>query len=131
MDNHPPRCCDTETACQSAIEAAKDVQARIKTLNYNRAKSGKSSLRYGLALHMGDVTYGNIGVPERLEFTVIGAAANDAARMEALCKTLNQPVLILSEFKRCFPGKLVSLGFRTLRGVNSRVELFTLKEPAS
>jgi adenylate cyclase len=119
-------CCDTATACHAALEAAQDAQARMKVLNQKRAQSGEPPLRYGLALHMGDVTYGNIGVPERLEFTVIGAAANEAARMEGLCKTLNQPLLISSEFRRCFPGEVVSLGFHTLRGVNAPEEIFTL-----
>jgi adenylate cyclase len=119
-------CCDTVTACHAALEAAQDAQARMKVLNQKRAQSGEPPLRYGLALHMGDVTYGNIGVPERLEFTVIGAAANEAARMEGLCKSLNQPLLISSEFRRCFPGKMVSLGFHTLRGVSAPEEIFTL-----
>ena len=119
-------CCDTATACHAALGAAQDAQARMKVLNQKRAQSGESPLSYGLALHMGDVTYDNIGVPERLEFTVIGAAANEAARMEGLCKALNQPLLISSEFRRCFPGKVVSLGFHTLRGVSAPEEVFTL-----
>ena len=121
-------CCDVVTSCHSALEAAKDAQVRIEALNEDRAQSGEPPLRYGLALHMGDVTYGNVGVPERLEFTVIGAAANEAARMEALCKTLNQPLLISSEFRRCFAGELVSLGFHALRGVQTPAEIFTLSE---
>ena len=75
---------------------------------------------------MGDVTYGNIGVPQRLEFTVIGSAANEAARLEGLCKTLSQLLLICAEFKRCFPGKLISLGHHTLRGISGSAEVFTL-----
>jgi adenylate cyclase len=121
-------CCDAVTACHSALEAAKDARARMKMLNQKRAQSGEPPLRYGLALHMGDVTYGNIGVPERLEFTVIGAAANEAARIETLCKILDQPLLISSEFRSCFPGELVSLGFHPLRGVGSPTEIFTLPE---
>ena len=124
-------CCDAATSCHSALRAAKSALARMMALNQRRAQSGEPPLRYGLALHMGDVTYGNIGVPERLEFTVIGAAANEAARMEALCKTLNQPLLISSEFRRCFPGELVSLGFHTLRGVHMPREIFTLSEMKS
>ncbi|MDH3378930.1 MAG: adenylate/guanylate cyclase domain-containing protein [Gammaproteobacteria bacterium] len=119
-------CCDTETACHAALAAAKDAQARMETLNRSRARTGGSPLRFGLALHMGDVTYGNIGVPERLEFTVIGAAANEAARLEGLCKTLDQPLLISSAFEECFPGELISLGFHSLRGVSAPVEIFTL-----
>jgi adenylate cyclase len=123
-------CCDTATACHAALEAAQDAQARMTVLNRKRAQSGEPPLRYGLALHMGDVTYGNIGVPGRLEFTVIGAAANEAARMEDLCKTLNRPLLISSEFRRCFPGKVVSLGFHSLRGVSDPEEIFTLPDGA-
>ena len=123
-------CCDTATACHAALQAAQDAQARLKVLNLKRAQSGEPPLRYGLALHMGDVTYGNIGVPDRLEFTVIGAAANEAARMQDLCKALDQPLLISSEFRRCFPGKVVSLGFHTLRGVSAPEEIFTLPTPA-
>ena len=119
-------CCDTVTACHAALAAAKDAQARMEALNRNRARMGESPLRFGLALHTGDVTYGNIGVPERLEFTVIGAAANEAARLEGLCKTLDQPLLISSAFKGCFPGELISLGFHALRGVSAPVEIFTL-----
>src|SRR4051812_45248802 len=47
-------------------------------------------IRYGIGLHLGEVTYGNIGVPSRLEFTVIGPAANAAARVESMCKTLGR-----------------------------------------
>ena len=74
------------------------------------------SLEFGLALHCGDVMYGNIGVAERLQFAVIGAAANEAARLAGLCKTLSQPVLMSSDFPRCFPDEMISLGFHRLRG---------------
>lgn len=124
-------CCDTVAACHSALAAARDAQVRMKGLNRNRAEKGEPPLSFGLALHMGDVTYGNIGTPERLEFTVIGAAANEAARLESLCKTLNQSVLISYEFKRCIPGKLVSLGRHRLRGVGALQEVFTLPSVAA
>jgi adenylate cyclase len=122
------RCCDTEAACHAALTAAKDAQGRMAKLNQTRKREGERPLGFGLALHMGDVTYGNIGVAERLEFTVIGAAANEAARLEGLCKTLDRSVLISGEFKRCFPGELVSLGLHTLRGVRSSQEVFALPE---
>ena len=74
------RCCDVASACHAALAAAKDAQARMEALNHARTGKGEPPLGYGLALHMGAVMYGNIGVSERLEFTVIGAAANKAAR---------------------------------------------------
>ena len=70
-------CCDSATACHRALDAARDAQMRISALNERRARAGEVPLEFGLGLHMGDVTYANIGVSERLEFTVIGAAAND------------------------------------------------------
>ncbi len=121
-------CCETEAACHAALAAVADAQARMQTLNRLRAQKGEPPLRFGLGLHMGDVMYGNIGVPGRLEFTVIGAAANEAARLEGLCKPLNQSVLISAEFEHCIPGELVSLGRHELRGVSTPREVFTLRD---
>jgi adenylate cyclase len=87
-------------------------------------------LEFGLALHVGDVMYGNIGVPERLQFTVIGAAANEASRLAGLCKPLGQAILISSAFPRCFPNE-ISLGFHHLRGVEHTQEIFTLCDGGS
>lgn len=120
------RCCDAASACHSALAAAEDARGRVKRLNAARGQRGEAPLRFGLALHMGDVTYGNVGVAERLEFTVIGAAANQAARLADLCKDLDQSVLISAEFRRCFPGRLISLGHHTLRDISAREEIFTL-----
>jgi len=58
---------------------------------------------------LGDVIYGNIGIPERLEFTVIGSAANEAALIESMTKELQEPVLISSTFADTFPRKLKSV----------------------
>ncbi len=69
--------------------------------------------------------YGNIGTPARIEFTVIGAAANEAARIEALCKTLGSPLVFSAPVARHVQG-CRSLGLHSLRGVGERMELFTL-----
>jgi len=60
--------------------------------------------------------------------TVIGTAANEAARLAGLCKTLGQAVLISSAFPRCFPNEMVSLGFHHLRNVEHTQEIFTLSD---
>ncbi len=73
--------------CYTAIEAVREAERRLAETNAARAAHGMEALRYGIGLHIGEVTYGNIGTNERLEFTVIGAAANEAARIEALCDT--------------------------------------------
>ena len=47
-----------------------------------------------LALHVGELLYGNLGSPRRLDFTVLGSAVNEAARIEALCASLDQKVIV-------------------------------------
>ena len=121
-------CTPEDGACAGALAAARDARTRVAALNQTRQQRGEPTLEFGLALHAGDVMYGNIGVPERLQFTVIGAAANEAARLAALCKTLGQAILISSAFPRCFPNEMISLGFHHLRGVEHDHEVFTLSD---
>ncbi len=120
-------CTPSEGACKRALDAARDARQRIDALNKRRQEAGDPPIRYGLALHVGDVMYGNIGVPQRLEFTVIGKAANEAARLEGLCKEVGEPILISSAFPRCFPGEMRSLGTHSLKGVSEPQEIFALK----
>jgi adenylate cyclase len=109
-------------ACAKALAAAQDALARMDKLNKKR----HSPLRCGIGLHLGELTYGNIGTPSRIEFTVIGAAANEAARIEGLCKPLGVDLLVSEHVARALPGAWKSLGSHTLRGVGDKMELFTL-----
>ena len=70
------------------------------------------------------LTYGNIGTTRRLDFTVIGPAVNEAARIEELCKSLGEPVLASSAFALCAHGELKSLGQHSFRGVRVEEEIF-------
>ena len=87
-----------------------------------------------LGLHVGEVYYGNVGSADRLDFTVVGPAVNELARIAAMCKSLERPMVVSSTFARlCGPqsARLVSLGRYALRGVQRPEELFTLDpEPA-
>ena len=80
----------------------------------------------GIGLHLGRVHYGNIGTPERLEFSVIGAAANKAARIEALCRETGQDVVLSSAFAAELGAPCRSLGRFALRGVAEPEEVFAL-----
>ena len=84
--------------------------------------------RFSVALHLGDVFYGNIGTRGRLDFTVIGPAVNEASRIQGLCRSLGQNILVSSTFKRAADSKngLESLGFHRFRGVEKPQELFGL-----
>ncbi len=117
-------------ACGTAAVAARDAVQRMAALNDARAHRGEPRLHFGLGLHLGEVMYGNIGTPSRLEFSVIGAAANQAARIESLCKTLDAPVVLSSEFARHYCGEVLSLGRHRLRGVETPQEVFTLPPEA-
>ena len=109
-------------ACARALAAAREALERMNKLNKNR----ETPLRFGIGLHLGELTYGNIGTPSRIEFTVVGAAANEAARIEALCKSLEVDLLVSERVARVLPGAWKSLGRHTLRGVGDKMELFTL-----
>jgi class 3 adenylate cyclase/uncharacterized protein (DUF427 family) len=111
-------------ACARAVEAARDVAQRIATVN--SARTDMPPIQYGIGLHLGDVTYGNIGIPARLQFTVIGPAANEASRIESMTKDLNEPVLTSRRFAEGYGGELVSRGEHALKGVTGLQELFAL-----
>ena len=119
-------CEKTRSACKAAVAAVIDARQRVAEVNAQRTAAGQTPLGWGVGLHLGDVTYGNIGTPSRLEFTVIGAAANEAARIESLCKTLGYPVLISNAFAEHCESKLQSVGHQQLKGVNKKMALFTL-----
>ena len=108
-------------ACDRALAAALEALARMDKANASRARP----LRFGIGLHLGDVLYGNIGTPSRIEFTVIGAAANEAARIEALCKELETPLVASEAVARHLSAALRPLGRHRLRGVAEPMALFT------
>ena len=113
-------------ACSRALAAAREAIARMDAFNQRRLERGEIPLRFGIGLHIGAVMYGNIGVDQRLEFTVIGAAANEAARLESMCKTLDRPLVLSAELARLVEEPLLSLGVHVLRGVREPHELLTL-----
>ena len=109
-------------ACAKALAAARDARERMNKLNKNRTPP----LRCGIGLHIGHLSYGNVGTPSRIEFTVVGVAANEAARIEALCKRLDVDLLVSERVAQALPMAWRSLGTHTLRGVGDKMELFTL-----
>lgn len=113
-------------ACARALAAADEASRRIEAVNKERAVDRAPLLEFGISLHRGDLTYGNIGTTKRLDFTVIGSAVNEAARIEGLSKTLKRRILISSAFGESVPDPMISLGHHTLRGVAGESEIFGL-----
>jgi len=117
-------------ACQKAMRAMREAERRVRHLNSERAQNDQPLVEYGLGLHIGDVMYGNIGVPERLEFSVIGPAANETARLESLTKEVGHNVVVSEHFARNIKGGWISLGKKNLKGVGGPMRLFSPKEAA-
>ena len=115
---------DARTAGERALAAARDAESRLARANEGLAAEGEEPIEFGLGLHVGDVMYGNIGVPERLEFSVIGPAANEVARIEDLTKTLGRRVLLSQAFADAAGASCEPLGAHPLRGVGAPVEVF-------
>lgn len=120
---------DVGEACLRTLDAAEAALEGVAALNARRERDGLPTTAFDLALHVGDVLYGNVGSWDRLDFTVVGPAVNEAARIEAMCGSLDQTVIVSSAFADAAPecrDRLVSLGRYMLRGIGRPQELFTL-----
>lgn len=119
----------TGPAAARALDAAIDHRGRIAALNAQRAAAGLPVTDTHVALHVGDLLYGNVGSARRLDFTVLGPAVNEAARIEALCGSLERSVIASAAFVAATGAtdrRLVSLGRYALKGVARPQEMFTL-----
>ena len=119
---------DRAHACAAALAAAMTARSKVAALNERRGRDGLPVTDMYLGLHAGEVFYGNIGSTERLDFTVLGPAVNETSRIAAMCRSVEQPVLVSEAFAKvgCMRSRLVSVGRYALRGVAQPQELFTL-----
>jgi adenylate cyclase len=123
---------DRARGCGAALSAAIAAREGIVELNRRRVADGKPITDMYVGLHVGEVFYGNVGSRERLAFPVVGPAVNEASRIAAMCRSVDQPVLISSAFADVgdIKRRLVSVGRYALRGVARPQELFTLDPTA-
>ncbi|HUT48554.1 MAG TPA: adenylate/guanylate cyclase domain-containing protein [Alphaproteobacteria bacterium] len=104
-------------AARHALAAARAAQTALVALNAARASAGKEKIDCGIALHFGDLLYGNVGGANRLDFTVIGPAVNLASRIEGLTRGLDEGVLASATFAATHGGNFHLLGEFELKGI--------------
>ena len=119
---------DTHGVCRRALAASRKASALIDALDNPTAEGG--SIRFGLALHVGDVLYGNIGGGNRLDFTCIGPAVNLAARLEKVAAQLGQSIVGSAEFAAHLPQDFTQLGECTVAGFSAPQAVFGLTDPS-
>jgi adenylate cyclase len=124
---------DPSASCACALKAEGLMRARIEAVNARRSAGGLPTTGAYLGLHIGEVFYGNIGSEDRLDFTVVGPAVNEASRIAALCRSVEKDILISSAFADAslpeHRARFVAVGRYALRGVQKAQELFTLERP--
>jgi adenylate cyclase len=118
-----------DKTCDHALDAAVEAMHGLDQLNAERAQMGKPIATVDLALHLGEVLYGNVGAVDRLDFTVIGPAVNEVARIETLCEPLGRKVLVSAALATATGdrARLEPLGTHDLRGVREAKEIFALR----
>lgn len=110
-------------ACRRALKAAERGIAALEAMK----KEVGSDRPVRIALHLGEVTYGNVGSSDRLHFAAIGEPLNEVARMGGLCKLLGVPLLASRAFADQVGGELVSLGAHLPKDASEPREVLTLE----
>jgi adenylate cyclase len=122
-----PVAAEPAPACAAALAAAATAKAALAEANAARKARAEPALRYGMALHLGEVLYGNVGSATRLDFTTIGPAVNLTARLETLARDLGRELVLSAAFAAHCASNVRSLGRFELRGFRAPQEVFCLR----
>jgi len=115
-------------ACDAALRAVASAKAGMAHLDTTRREQGLPQLSFGVALHLGEILWGNVGAADRLDFTAIGPAVNLVSRLEGLCRPLGRTVLISDAVAAETNATLVPLGTHALRGIASPCVVYTVPD---
>ena len=113
-------------ACDAALRAVASAKAGMAHLDAARREQGLPPLAFGVALHLGEILWGNVGAADRLDFTAIGPAVNLVSRLEGLCKPLEHTVLISGALAAETSATLIPLGTHPLRGIAAPCAVYTV-----
>jgi adenylate cyclase len=118
----------TSDTARRAMAAARATLVACSKLADTPVMAGEKPLRMAVALHIGDVVFGNIGASDRLDFTAIGPGVNLVTRLEGLAKQLGHALLVTEDFRAAYDRNLMSVGTHTLRGLSQPVQAFTVDD---
>jgi len=118
---------NARSACNAAVRAVKAAQAGMDHLNDLRRQQDAPELAFGIALHVGEIFWGNIGTADRLDFTAIGRAVNLVSRLEGLCRSLGRDVLVSGDFAGETSEKLYRLGDHELHGIAAPCSVYAIQ----
>jgi len=121
---------DPREVCGRALAAAYEARGNVAAIN-QPTQTEIGAVRFGLALHIGKVLYGNIGGGNRLDFTCIGPAVNLAARLEKLAAKLSRVIVASEDFARHCGADFQVLGKFPLAGFADEQNVFGASDEAS
>lgn len=116
---------DVRAACLAARAGAERALAALERMPPRQVARREVRLRMGIALHLGQVAFGNVGSRARLDFTVIGHAVNVASRLAGLCSRLDRALLVSSAFAAEVPAGAVHVGTHAVRGLPHDEAVYT------
>ncbi|WP_234716851.1 adenylate/guanylate cyclase domain-containing protein [Ensifer adhaerens] len=122
---------DQNLAAAAALRARDDLQRRLSELNERRREDGQAITSAYVALHVGEVFYGNVGSDQRLDFTVIGPAVNEVCRISSTCRAVGHSFVVSQEFAALLSepdrAHFADLGPFQLKGVTNAKRLYARK----
>lgn len=117
-----------KAACLAALESARDAQQTLAALNHRRRRHSQPEIKFGVGLNVGEVIYGNVGAPDRLDFTVMGPAVNRTARLESLTKTIGESILFSEAFAEQIDCPTKYYGEHLMKGISQPQKVFAPDE---
>jgi adenylate cyclase len=122
--------CNVSEVCARVLEAAREARTNVDAMQYPTGEGGER-FRFGVALHIGGILFGNIGGSSRLDFTCIGPAVNLAARLEKIAGRLARTVVASEAFAGAGPGGWTDLGEFPVAGFSKAARVYGLAEETS
>jgi adenylate cyclase len=116
--------------CDACLEAGKEARANVDAMHYP-SSDGVERFRFGVALHIGAILFGNIGGMSRLDFTCIGPAVNLAARLEKIASKLHRTVVASAAFAGACHNDWTDLGEFPIAGFSRAQRVFGLRDETS